>query len=128
MVKELLRREYQTYETKEAEGNLLYWLQMDEVFEGYPGMLSPKNEEIPSEKDLDWWTDQFLFYTEAGQKLLSVVGAPLHKQNPENEEDDWPLDEWTLSDRLESLTYPSEWDSEGPSLHSQFSNPNNSED
>ena len=122
MLKLLLEREYETYEPKEAQGNILYWLQADEVFRE---VITPPNEL--TEKSSQAWVEDFLM-SEAGQNLLSLVGAPLHKQNPENEEDDWPLEEWTLSDRLESLTYPSEWDSEGPSLHSQFSSPNNSED
>ena len=128
MLKELLKREYENYLTEEARSNLLYWLRMDEVFSGYPTPPNPKNEELPTEKELESWVNEFLYFTSAGKKLLSMRGAKLHQQNPEEEDDQWPLEEWTLSDMLESLTYPSEWDSEGPELHSQFSNPIKNED
>jgi hypothetical protein len=51
------------------------------------------------------------------------VGAPLSKQ----EKSEMNLEEMTLSDLLPQLTIASEWDSEGPNLHSNLSSPQSSE-
>ena len=85
MVKELLKREYENYPTEDARANILYWLRMDAVFSGYPELPNPKDEEIPTEKELTEWSNEFLFQTEAGQKLLSMEGAKLHEQTKEEE-------------------------------------------
>ena len=118
MLELLLKREYEMYEPEEAKSNLQQWLQADQVF---LGVLTPPSKE-PSEKEVQAWVEDFLM-SEAGSRLLSQVGHPLSQQ----EEPEPHLEEMTLSDLLESLTIASEWDSEGPSLHSQFSNPSSSE-
>ena len=111
MLENLLKREYETYEPKEAADNIQYCLQIDSVFREVP---TPPTQE-PREADVKWWVDQFLM-TEAGQKLQSQVNQPLYQKKMETELN---LDEITLSDYLPSLAIASEWDSAGPSLHSQ---------
>ena len=125
MLELLLKREYEMYEPEEAQANILYWMRADEAFRDVA--MPPETE--PTEKNIRWWIQDFLM-SEAGQNLRSQVGAPLHKQilDEDSEEDESFLtDETTLSDLMEGMTYPSEWDSEGTELHSQFSNPSSSE-
>jgi hypothetical protein len=119
MLELLLKREYEVYEAKEAYSNLMYWIQMDSLFQDVPAL-----REEPTSKDVQWWVEQTMWFSELGQKLRSQVGAPLHKQT---EDEEYLSDETTLSDLMEGWSNPSEWDSEGPELHSQFSNPSKSE-
>ena len=121
MLETLLRREYETYEPKEAASNLLQILNTDQVFKDVP---APTQEE-PTEEYLRWWTTEFLL-SEAGTRLLMQTGKLLHEQTEEEKE--LLNDETTLSDLLPSLTIASEWDSEGPELHSRMMNPDSSEE
>ena len=120
MLETLLRREYDMYEAKEAAANLEQVLNQDQVFSGViapPREIPHKeDEEWPTAKEITAWVEDFLM-SEAGQKLMSQVGAPLHKITKEERE--FLNEETTLSDLLPSLTIASEWDSEGPSLHSR---------
>ena len=126
MLETLLRREYEMYEPKEAADNLIQILNLDQVFSGViaPPQEEPhkEGEEWPTQKQIQMWVEDFLI-SEAGQKLLSQVGQPLSKQ----ENSDLNLEEMTLSDLLPQLTIPSDWDSEGPELHSKLSSPQSSE-
>ena len=120
MLETLLKREYEMYSPEEAASNLSQVLSLDQVFSGVitPPEKEPKNQEVQS------WVEDFLI-SEAGQKLLNQVDRPLHKQTTEEKE--ILNDETTLSDLLPQLTIASDWDSEGPELHSQMSNPQSSE-
>jgi hypothetical protein len=120
MLETLLRREYEIYDPKEAAANLNEALNLDQVFSG---VIAPPTNK-PKDKEVQMWVEDFLM-SEAGQRLLSQVGQPLHKQTTEEQE--VLSDETTLSDLLPSLTIASEWDSEGPELHSQMSNPQSNE-
>lgn len=113
MLELLLKREYETYSPKDAADNIQSILNMDEVFEAVP---EPPRQE-PRQADVQWWVSQFL-QTQAGRNLLNQVGAPLQEQN----NSDLNPEEITLSDLLPQLAIPSEWDSEGPNLHSQMTN------
>jgi predicted transposase YdaD len=117
MLETLLRREYETYSPQEAKSNLQDVLQTDQVFRE---VVTPPEELTPQASQL-WIQD--LLESEAGQRLLNQLGAPLSKQ----EKSEMNLEEMTLSDLLPQLTIASEWDSEGPNLHSNLSSPQSSE-
>ena len=117
MLELLLKREYETYSPQEAKANLQDVLQTDQVFRE---VVTPPEELTPQASQL-WIQD--LLESEAGQMLLNQVGAPLSKQG----ESEMNLEEMTLSDLLPQLTIASEWDSEGPNLHSNLSSPQSSE-
>jgi hypothetical protein len=117
MLELLLKREYETYSPQEAKANLQHVLQTDQVFRE---VVTPPEELTPKANQL-WIQD--LMESEAGQRLLNQVGAPLSKQ----EKSEMNLEEMTLSDLLPQLTIASEWDSEGPNLHSNLSSPQSSE-
>jgi hypothetical protein len=89
----------------------------------FSGVITPPEKE-PKNQEVQSWVEDFLI-SEAGQKLLNQVGQPLHKQTTEEKE--ILNDETTLSDLLPQLTIASEWDSEGPNLHSNLSSPQSSE-
>jgi hypothetical protein len=126
MLETLLRREYETYSPQEAADNLSQALSLDQLFSEViaPPQEKPhkENEEWPTPKEVRMWVEDFLM-SRAGQMLLNQVGAPLSKQ----ENSEMNLEEMTLSDLLPQLTIASEWDSEGPNLHSNMSNPQSSE-
>jgi hypothetical protein len=117
MLETLLRREYETYSPQEAKSNLQDVLQTDQVFRE---VVTPPEKLTPQASRL-WIQD--LLESEAGQRLLNQLGAPLSKQ----EKSEMNLEEMTLSDLLPQLTIASEWDSEGPNLHSNLSSPQSSE-
>ena len=97
MLENLLKREYEVYNPKDAADNIQYWLQIDSVFREVP---TPPTQE-PKEADVKWWVQQFLM-SEAGQNLLNQVNQPLHKQTEEEKE--WLNDDTTLSDLMEGMT------------------------
>jgi hypothetical protein len=117
MLELLLKREYETYSPQEAKSNLQDVLQTDQVFRE---VVTPPEELTPQASQL-WIQD--LLESEAGQMLLNQVGVPLSKQG----KSEMNLEEMTLSDLLPQLTIASEWDSEGPNLHSNLSSPQSSE-
>ena len=121
MLELLLRREYEMYEAKEAASNVNYWIQADSLYLE----VSEVPQKEPTQEQIQAWVDETMWFTELGQRLRSQVGAPLHQQS---KEETYLTDETTLSDLMEGWTHPSEQDSAGPELHSQFSSPNNSED
>ena len=96
MLENLLKREYETYEPKEAASNIQYCLQIDSVFREVP---TPPKEE-PKDADVKWWVQEFLM-SDAGQNLLNQVNQPLHKQTEEEKE--WLNDDTTLSDLMEGM-------------------------
>ena len=118
MLEELLKREYEMYSPKEAKDNLQQILQTDEVF---LGVLTPPSKE-PTQAEMQMWIQEFLL-TEAGRKLLSQAGQPLSKQK----KSDLNLEEMILSDLLPELTIASEWDSEGPQMHSEMNSQSSNE-
>jgi hypothetical protein len=111
MLETLLKREYEVYEPREAKSNLQDVLQTDEVFSG---AITPPSK-APTDEQTKPWVEEFLM-TEAGRLLQRQAGAPLRKLTA-NETS--LVEEMTLSDYLPLLTIASEWDSEGPELHSQ---------
>lgn len=96
MLENLLKREYEVYDPKEAADNIQYCLQIDSVFREVP---TPPTQE-PKDADVKWWVQEFLM-SEAGQNLLNQVNQPLHKQTEEEKE--WLNDDTTLSDLMEGM-------------------------
>ena len=124
MLELLLKREYEMYETEDAAENINYWLRADSAFRDAmraPEPLSEQDDWQPSQTEITQWVEDLLWQTEAGSNLRSQIGAPLHKQK--EEERRYLSDETTLSDLMEGMTSPSDWDSAGPEMHSRMSNP-----